>query len=206
MVGVSSGRGKRVSFLTASSPTQEHRGIRGLENKRVPQSPMKSIRKILKTRRQLSLAEKGTDVDFLLDLSFTQTKKAARKYYFQFLDGKFVKVPALKGEEVHFTREGWEHLLAEKRSTHEILTRLFTLTRVPLVLLKAARISSQTSRLIEGKNFATIEYWAFEEVIRGVLVKVVVASYDGGPKFFLSSVWKGTKRVSGTKKRAVSRL
>ncbi len=132
-------------------------------------------------------------IDFILNHSFKEAKYIARKFYFESLDRTTIKVPALKNQKVHFTREGWEHLLQEKRSTHELLTRLFTLTRVPGVLKKANKLVDHTSR-------KRIEYWVFEEVVEGVLVKVVVASYGDGPKFFLSAVWKGTK------KEAVSRL
>lgn len=137
---------------------------------------------------------KKYDIDFLLNHAFKTTKKEAREYYFGVLDGKSIKVPALKNEKVHFTREGWEHLLQEKRSTHELLTRLFTLTRVSLVLKKATKVASHTSRNLENKKFDVIEYWVFEEIIDNVLVKVVVANYKREPKFFLSAVWKGTKK------------
>src|SRR3989338_8174984 len=45
----------------------------------------------------------------------------------------------------------------------------------------------------------TIEYWELQEIIDHVLVKVLVCAVDGGPKFFLTCTWLGTKENEGVK-------
>ena len=147
------------------------------------------------------------DSNFLSGLTFASVKKISQDYYFTVLSGRKVAVKALDGEIVHFTSEGFSHITHEKKSEFEIMTRLFALSKVLTVLETGVKVSQKDRKIVNGK---VNDYWTLEEVVEGVLTKVVVRSIEDGPKQFLSVVWKdktpeATKNVGDVASRILQR-
>lgn len=140
-------------------------------------------------------SDKETDLNILQKCSFEFTEKRARQFYFRTFAGSSVYSPALR-ERIRFTAEGWNHFVEKSRSLNELITRFFALPRVAIVIAHAKDVIDYEKRV---KADIAIEYWMFTEVVDHVLVRVVVCSINGGPKFFLSCNWLGTKEKEGIK-------
>ena len=87
-----------------------------------------------------------------------------------------------------------EAVKINEKSLNELITRFFALPRVLYVIKEASEIVNYRK---EVKPDIIIEYWEFQQVVERVLVRAVVSSINGGPKFFLSCVWLGTKDEQG---------
>jgi len=133
--------------------------------------------KFLKTEQKL---------DTILNHTFKYAKKLAKDFYFNVWAKNSPKCPALGGEIINITREGWEHIIDEtSRTKADVLGRLFVLERAK-VLLETANIFTTKEKRQKG------EYWIFDGVIKQVRIKVVVRSIEGTPKHFLTVIKKGT--------------
>ncbi|MBI5621537.1 hypothetical protein HY933_01575, partial [Candidatus Falkowbacteria bacterium] len=149
--------------------------------------------------------EKISSTNFFYYQFFEEAQTAARQLYRQAFEGKTVCVPALNNEPITFGHEGWNHLMQEKRSRFDLLTRFFALPKIFAVLERAKKAEKEA-----GKIHKEITFWTLQGIVDGVWVKVIIRSVNNGPKYFYSVVWKGEEYrqevKAAIKKGAVSRL
>lgn len=143
-------------------------------------------RQISKSRDKEPIQNRELKLDNILDKTFKYAKEIAKKFYFQQWVTNPPKCPAFEGDVVHITQEGWEHITHDESKTKtDILGRLFVLERAKILLEKIDTFSDK-----ENRNRK--EYWIFNDVIRGIKLRVVVRSIEGVPKHFLTAIKKGT--------------
>ncbi|MBU2544239.1 hypothetical protein KJ618_02105, partial [Patescibacteria group bacterium] len=146
---------------------------------------------------------KNVDSNFLYDLTFETVESYGRRFYFQLLAGRRIKTPAMKSW-VEFSREGFEHIVHEKKSKLNVMSRIMALPKVEQAIRQAKTVTQRESLTANGEK---TDYWAITEVVDGIKVRVVIRSINGGIKHFYSVVWLGAD--GGIHKKegdAVSRL
>ena len=136
----------------------------------------------------MSLNKRGTkdQLDKILDETFSYAKKISRDFYFNNWSKNPPKCPAFKGEVIHISRVGWEHITHDEAKTRmDILGRIFILERAKDLLETAGQFQDYEKR--NG-----IEYWIFNAVAQGVKIRVIVRAIEGKEKHFLLVVRKGS--------------
>ncbi|MEK7119445.1 MAG: hypothetical protein AAB889_02890, partial [Patescibacteria group bacterium] len=166
----------------------------------------KSIRTTAKHPYLVNLTkEENLNTNALYHKIFENAQSAGRQFYREMLEGTSVRVPAIDNELIFFGHEGWNHLMQEKRSRFDLLTRFFALPKI-LVLLKLAKKARKEIAKVDKH----ITFWTLQGIVDGVWIRVVIRSVNNGPKYFYSVIWKGEESRSevkaAIKKGAVSRL
>ncbi len=136
------------------------------------------------------------DVNTIQKKSFEYTEKIAGRYYNDVLCKKDVTNPADRNQRIVFSSTGWNHMVEKKRSLNELITRFFALPRVPYLLCKTEADPVYIKKIYQN---TTDEYWAYDDVVEFVKVKVVLNSTNKGPVTFLSVMWKGSVANQGIK-------
>ena len=92
------------------------------------------------------LVRRPGDVDsnFLHDLAFESVESLGRRYYRTILAGRYMNIPALHSR-ILFSREGFEHIVHEKKSRLNVMSRIMALPKVELALAGAQTITSRES-------------------------------------------------------------
>lgn len=136
------------------------------------------------------------DVSNLQKLAFEYTENLAKFYYSTVLQNLEVTNPLNRQQKVIFSHTGWNHMVEKKRSLNELITRFFALPRVPYLLQLT---KTQPIYIKRSYKNDVEEYWAYEDIIEGVKIKVVLSSANNGLVSFLSTMWKGSVDVEGIK-------
>jgi hypothetical protein len=120
-------------------------------------------------------------------------KKQARDFFDK---NKQIKCPAFPKEKINFNSKGINHLFYKgarsERNIKEIETRVFLLPRVK-TLLEKMPIPQEEDWYEMGST--KISFWAFEGVVEGRRIKVVVRQIGDGKKHFWSVIpfWRKTR-------------
>lgn len=139
---------------------------------------------------------KKQKLDTIFNHTFKHAKKLARNFYFKQWAKNPPRCPAFDGEEINVGREGWEHVVEGKyRSKMDVLGRICCLERAKYLLEKSTAYQDYEKR--EQDN---AEYWAFEGIVDGIKIKVVIRAIQKGQKHFYSVIRKGTIVVQSIEK------
>ncbi len=145
------------------------------------------------------------------DERFALVRNAAEEEYSRI--GK-VRYPYL-GDDVHFNREGFEHLLFKEwnktRSRVEQYIRLKLLRLAPLVISKSHTLQEYDERKMFVRQkinsrwesrLKTVRYYVFVAIFNQARIKVIVKEIEGGVRYFYSlyPAWKIIKDVQGERK------
>lgn len=116
-----------------------------------------------------------------------------------------IRCPALNNEFVHFTAEGFNHLMYKgarrERSKNDQVTKFKLLPNAKMIIGISTTYQEYDESLItiRKKKFkkiveesATAKYWGFVAILNNFRVKVVVTQIGNGQKQFLSVIpaWK----------------
>ena len=116
-----------------------------------------------------------------------------------------IRCPALNNECVHFTAEGFNHLMYKgarhERGKNEQITKFKLLPKARDIIEISTTFQEydESLTMMRKKRFkkiveesATIKYWGFVAIIKNFRVKVVVRQIGNGQKQFLSVIpaWK----------------
>lgn len=119
------------------------------------------------------------------------------------------------GDDVHFNREGFEHLLFKAwnrtRSRVEQYIRLKLLRLAPLVISKSHTLQEYDERKMFVRQkinsrwesrLKTVRYYAFVAIFSQARIKVIVKEIEGGVRYFYSLYpsWKVIKDIQGERK------
>ena len=133
------------------------------------------------------MAQKNS-LDTIFVHTFKHARKLARNFYFKQWAKHPPRCAAFGGEVITIGREGWEHVVTDKHRTKmDILGRLFCLERAKQILETAQGYQDYAKREQDKA-----EYWAFEQIVEGVKVKVIVRAVRKGKKHFYSVIRQGT--------------
>ena len=129
---------------------------------------------------------KEPNLDTILNHTFKHAKKLARHFYFKRWAKKPPHCPAFNNEVVSIGREGWEHIIdAKHRTKMDLLGRLFTLEKAKYLL--------ETSITYQDyQKSHDLEFWAFDGIVSGTKVRVIVRSIKKGSKHFYSVIRRGS--------------
>ena len=123
------------------------------------------------------------------------SKKNARKVYSKI---KNIDCPAFPNEPVMFSSHGFSHLFYSGRNKAVARLDKESTSRIKLLplaikLLKLMPLPQETSEVFIQKTMH--KFWAFEEVLEGRRVKVIVRQVGKGKKHFWSVIpaWRKTK-------------
>src|SRR3990167_8563956 len=87
------------------------------------------LKKVTKFKHPYLVRNLGKiDTNFLHDLTYQTVEDLGRRYYHEMLEGKVVKVKGLGN--VNFSHEGFEHIVYEKKSRLNIMSRILALPKV----------------------------------------------------------------------------
>ena len=120
-------------------------------------------------------------------------KTEAEKF---FKEHSFVHCPAFPGEKVYFNSKGFNHLFYKgdnRARTHkEIVVRVGLLERA-FKLLKMMPLAQEEDFIYREEK--KITFWAFEGVVEGKRIKVIVRRRGTGYKLFWSVIpaWRKSK-------------
>ena len=127
-------------------------------------------------------------LDIIFNNTFKYAKKLAKEFYFKNWKKNSPKCPAFKGEVIHISRIGWEHIVHDEAKTRmDILGRIFILERAKRLLETATQFQNYERR-------GEIEYWAFNAVVQSIKIRVIVRRVCKKEKHFLSVIRKGSVR------------
>lgn len=116
-----------------------------------------------------------------------------------------IRCPALNNEFVHFTSDGFNHLMYKgsrhERSKNDQITKFKLLPNAKNIIEISTTFQEYDESLVmvRKKKFkkvveesATVKYWGFVAIINNFRVKVVVRQIGNGQKHFLSVIpaWK----------------
>lgn len=150
---------------------------------------------IVTTQEELQeLEQQHTSADTNMPLAQTLDKLelVIKKWYQEQLAGSQVYVPVLD-EEVTFSKELWEHLDVKDRFQSERLFRLLAIPKIYSVLSSPqAIVDVREKKVKEGK----IKFWAFEELVDGAVIKVVVRQKNDDYKHVYSVMWRGENETN----------
>src|SRR3989338_5344198 len=130
------------------------------------------------------------DTNFFHDLTYQTVEDLGRRYYQDTLEGKVVMVKGLDGK-VNFSHEGFEHIVHEKKSKLNIISRIMAIPKVEDLLVNSSKYTSYRKQEVNGDD---TEYWNFTGIVDGAKISVVVRSIAGGSKHFYSAVWRGLEK------------
>ena len=138
------------------------------------------------------------------EAKYRKLKDDTKKMYDSFIP---VRCPALKNEQIHFTAEGFNHLIYTKRKERgkfDQIGRFNCLFLAPKILLLTTTIQEKQEGMIDvvvskyGKKVTetkTLVYWAFIAIYGDRRVKVVVRKIGNGKIEFRSvcPLWRTKK-------------
>mgnify|MGYP000936067658 CR=1 FL=1 len=116
-----------------------------------------------------------------------------------------IRCPAFNNELVHFTAEGFNHLVYKgprhERSQNDQITKFKLLPNAKNIIEISTTFQEYDESLImvRKKRFkkiaeesSTVKYWGFVAIIKNFRVKVVIRQIGNGQKHFLSVIpaWK----------------
>ena len=133
------------------------------------------------------------NLDTIFNSAFRYAKKLAKEFYFKNWKKNPPRCPAFKGEVIHISRIGWEHIVHDEAKTRmDILGRIFILERAKKLLETASQFQDYEKR-------GEIEYWAFNAIVQDIKIRVIVRRVREEEKHFLSVIRKGSiqKKISG---------
>lgn len=146
------------------------------------------------------------------DKKFDQVKKSAEEEYKKI---SRVYCPYLK-EDVHFNKDGFEHLLSKSwnrgRSRIEQYTRLRLLPLVSKILEKSHTLQEYDEREMSVRqkinsewriNKKIVRYYIFTAIINNARLKIIIKEIAGGVKFFYSlyPAWRVVKKTEGGQRK-----
>ncbi len=97
-----------------------------------------------------------------------------------------IKCPALNNEEVHFTHDGFNHMLRKKselRDREERARRLNLLQFAPRILSSSPKFATRSANPLEESE---VVFWSFVKIIHGRRMIVIVRQVGNGKKHFFS--------------------
>ena len=129
---------------------------------------------------------KDSSLTTIFDHTFKHAKTLARNFYFKEWAKHPPQCPAVQGETINITREGWEHILRERHRTKmDILGRFFNLEIAKYILETATSYQDYRKR-------GDTEFWIFEAVVGELKARIIVRSIKKGRKHFYSVIRKGS--------------
>ena len=112
-----------------------------------------------------------------------------------------IRCPALDNELVHFTAEGFNHLLYKgdrrERSRNDQITKFKLLTKAKTILEISTTYQEYDESLttVRKKRFkktveetATVKYWGLVAIIQNFRTKVIIRQIGNGQKHFWSVI------------------
>jgi hypothetical protein len=97
-----------------------------------------------------------------------------------------IPCPAFGGEEVHFNRHGWRHLMQKGRKIRELgekVKRVSLLHYAPQILATVRQLADYTE---VKKDNSCIRYWAAHQKINNVRLRLIIRQSNNGKKHFYS--------------------
>ncbi|MFH0857882.1 MAG: hypothetical protein V1848_04000 [Candidatus Magasanikbacteria bacterium] len=137
------------------------------------------------------------------DISNYEKLRESSEFFYKKIGA--LRCPVLNNEFVHFTAEGFNHLIYKgarrERSKNDQITKFKLLSKAKDILEISTTFQEydESLTMVRKKKFkkvveesVTIKYWGFVAIINNFRVKVVVRQIGNGQKHFLSVIpaWK----------------
>lgn len=137
--------------------------------------------------------------------NYQKVKEDTSNFYLQI---KSVRCPVLNNELVHFTSEGFNHLVYKggnhERSKNDQITKFKLLPRAKTIVEISTTYQEYDEGLIQvrRKKFkkivhetTTVKYWGLVAIITNFRVKVIIRQIGNGQKHFWSVIpaWSTTQ-------------
>ena len=148
--------------------------------------PKQSTKHKTQNKARIKRKMQNQNLDTIFNNTFKYAKKLAKEFYFTNWAKNPSKCPAFKGEIIHISRIGWEHIIHDEAKTRmDILGKIFILERAKKLLETATQFQDYEKR--NGN-----EYWVFNAVVQDIKIRVIIKAIEGKEKHFLSVIRKGS--------------